>query len=264
LLLYSQINELPEADDVNVKCLRTWLRTTGKGNGELQIQGPGKDTWGDLARPDERKSLGLQLWVLLRGLVWAEHLAKSDVDLVIPRKKRELDGLTRWVAHEWIPFWHNLTGAVRKVFRPPQERLPDPSPSTMRREERLRRFSSSSTLVQSIRNSLSRLSSSSGSVSGNAQGHGSGSVQGGVPPATKPGDNLTTYRMSRMLRFTSFVATVVACLLPTVAIAVLATMHSQRELLGFIALFTAIFAVGLMGLTDSGTSRTEIFTATAA
>jgi hypothetical protein len=41
-------------------------------------------------------------------------------------------------------------------------------------------------------------------------------------------------------------------------------MHTTAELLGFIALFTAIFAIGLMVLTDSGTSRTEIFTATAA
>jgi hypothetical protein len=67
-----------------------------------------------------------------------------------------------------------------------------------------------------------------------------------------------------MLQFTSAVATVIACVLPTVAIAILSKMHSMPEILGFIGLFTTLFAVGLMLLTDAGTSRVEIFTATAA
>jgi hypothetical protein len=75
---------------------------------------------------------------------------------------------------------------------------------------------------------------------------------------------LNTYREGPMLRFTSFVATIIACLLPTVAIAVLAQLHTTAELLGIIAVFTAVFAAGLMLLVDSGTSRVEIFTATAA
>jgi uncharacterized Tic20 family protein len=67
-----------------------------------------------------------------------------------------------------------------------------------------------------------------------------------------------------MHAFTSFVTTIVACLLPTAAIAILATIHSEAKIIGFIGLFTAIFAMGLMGLANSGTSRTDIFTATAA
>lgn len=72
------------------------------------------------------------------------------------------------------------------------------------------------------------------------------------------------YREGRILRFTSFITTIVACLLPTVAIAVLAQLHTTAQLLGLIAVFTAVFAGGLMLLVDSGTSRVEIFTATAA
>jgi hypothetical protein len=68
-----------------------------------------------------------------------------------------------------------------------------------------------------------------------------------------------------MLKFTSFVTTIAACLLPIVAIAVLATINNdQAKTIGFIALFTGVFAIGLMVLTPSATSRTEIFTATAA
>jgi len=60
------------------------------------------------------------------------------------------------------------------------------------------------------------------------------------------------------------VATIIACLLPTVAITVLSKIHETGQRLGAIAGFTALFAAGLMCLTKAGTSRVEIFTATAA
>lgn len=77
-------------------------------------------------------------------------------------------------------------------------------------------------------------------------------------------ETVETYSGKSMLQFTSRVATIIACLLPTVAIAVLSKIHDTGPRLGAIAGFTAIFAAGLMGLTDAGTSRVEIFTATAA
>lgn len=75
--------------------------------------------------------------------------------------------------------------------------------------------------------------------------------------------NLTAYSENWILRVTSILTTVVACLLPTVAISILARVHTMSMILGLIALFTAIFAVGLV-LLSSGSSRVEIFTATAA
>ena len=75
---------------------------------------------------------------------------------------------------------------------------------------------------------------------------------------------LTKYSEHSILQFTSVVATVLACLLPTAAIAVLSNMHTTGKLLGLIAGFTTAFALGLMMLTDAGTSRVQIFTATAA
>jgi hypothetical protein len=41
-------------------------------------------------------------------------------------------------------------------------------------------------------------------------------------------------------------------------------MHTQSMILDFIVLFTDIFAIGLKLLSPEGTSRTEVFTATAA
>lgn len=249
LLQYSQVNELPKADVVNVNSLHHWLMDPKLGKNT--IGGPGAESWGKLERNSPApESLLSQFLHLFKSRTLEEDDIK--LDLVVPRKCEKVDGLTLWVAHKWIPFWHNL----------PQWSF--------------------------------KLSRSSSSQSGASHEHDvedrcSAEREKGVPSRTslrckmsrwcgwpKPHELVTsneetsvqptldTYSMNSMLRFTSFVATVVACLLPTVAITVLSTVHTTAMLLGFIALFTAIFAIGLMSLTNPGTSRTEIFTATAA
>jgi hypothetical protein len=63
-------------------------------------------------------------------------------------------------------------------------------------------------------------------------------------------------------RFLLSVNTVLACLLPTLAIVALANLHTKAKLLGAIGGFTAVFAIGISILTDA--KRVDIFTATAA
>jgi hypothetical protein len=58
------------------------------------------------------------------------------------------------------------------------------------------------------------------------------------------------------------VNTISACLLPIVAIVVLANLHTKAQLLGTISGFTAVFAFVLTVFTSAG--RVETFTATAA
>lgn len=72
------------------------------------------------------------------------------------------------------------------------------------------------------------------------------------------------YRESTMLKFTSAVAMVIACVLPTVAIGILTTAQTTMQKLLYIGGFTALFSIGVMWLSDSSTSRVSIFTATAA
>ena len=67
-----------------------------------------------------------------------------------------------------------------------------------------------------------------------------------------------------MMKFTSFVATVVACALPTVAIDILSTAKTKRDRLLYIGGFTILFAIGVLLLTEASTSRINVFTATAA
>ncbi|KAF2627732.1 hypothetical protein BU25DRAFT_410864 [Macroventuria anomochaeta] len=66
------------------------------------------------------------------------------------------------------------------------------------------------------------------------------------------------------LRLTSSLSTIVACLIPVVAIVVLKQLSRTRDLLLCITGFAIFFAAGLIFLTQGTSSRTEIFAATAA
>jgi len=222
VLQYAQISALPKAHRLNVDSLRTWLSHSSGGN--IQIQGHGAHTWGHLTQKEPKKPpLKHHFLSLLRSLVWTKKSEKDELDLMVPCAGREVDGLTRWVANEFVPFWQNLKDAYGKRNDPVSELPVVEPPQQEPAEEDIHE-------VDEIEISKT----------------------------------LNTYTEDRILRFTSSVATVIACLFPTVAISVLAKLHETAELLGLIAVFTAIFAIGLMFLTGSGTSRVEIFTATAA
>jgi hypothetical protein len=253
-LRYAQISELPAANEFSVEGLRKWF--TDKNLGDFPIADAGQDIWGPLSGEGLKahKTLTGNFVHMLRSLTifWPETPSKEELkympDLIVPRMKKEEDGFTQWIAKDWLPFWHSL----RDKFTSYMEK----ADQTTRSEKGDRRLS-----ISTVAFTLVRWSSN---LSGTIRRRSSLSSQGSNSGNASNCPTISTYRVSRMRRFTSFVTTVVACLLPTAAIAVLATIHSQAKLIGFIALFTAIFAIGLMGLTGAGTSRTDIFTATAA
>jgi hypothetical protein len=74
---------------------------------------------------------------------------------------------------------------------------------------------------------------------------------------------LNYYSGSYILRMTIVLTTVGACLFPTLAISVLAFVDSKNLVLGLIATFTALFALGLYVL-QSHSSREQVFLATVA
>ncbi|QSZ35589.1 hypothetical protein DSL72_008459 [Monilinia vaccinii-corymbosi] len=243
LLQYSQISALPRADPYNVETLRVWLKRVGN----HCISGPAACAWGDYTeKVPKAKPLKWQFTSLLRSIFWPPAPDPNTLDLVVPRQGHKVDSLTKWVANEFVPFWHSVKQAFwHKKVNTTLERNDLPTAETkshvsLRKTETPGRF----------RSWLSRIKDSTSPEKGDK--------------ASKNRTGLTVYSEARMLRFTSAVATVMACLLPTVAIAVLSSLQSTSELLGVIAAFTAIFAMGLMFLTHSGTSRIEIFTATAA
>lgn len=92
------------------------------------------------------------------------------------------------------------------------------------------------------------------------------SRQGSVnqPPKKSAHKTLESFSELSALRFTSGLSTVVACLIPVIAIAVLTQVSGIRDLLLTITGFAVVFAILLIFLTQGTTSRTEIFAATAA
>jgi hypothetical protein len=259
LLQYSKVNELPGPETFNVESLHTWIQDHIRNT--LNITGPGNDTWGDLTKMPKPKSLCHEFGSLLGSILWETKSEEENLDLVIPRKEADIDPLTRWVAGHGTPFWHNLKNAFKKTstykaVAPIWRLLCKPFKSRQNKDDKLpggtlskqRTHSNASTLSAFKRWMMFQQTAQPEKRKEEAD----------EPPS------LATYSMNAMIRFTNFVATVVACLFPIIAIVVLSKLHTQAQILGFIALFTAIFAIGIMILCDSGTSRTEVFTATAA
>ncbi|TVY81533.1 hypothetical protein LSUE1_G006740 [Lachnellula suecica] len=109
LLQYTQLSALPEPENYNMKSLRMWLRNPDAG--DFCISGTGEqDTWGALYDEEaEEPFLFRQFLTLLGRLLWPKPPEKGDWDLVATRPPRKIDGFTRWVADEFVPFHHNVS-----------------------------------------------------------------------------------------------------------------------------------------------------------
>lgn len=238
---------LPKADGINVESLRRWLQANGKGN--LSISGPGASTWGDLTalrQPKTAKPLLLQLFLqlfhLLRNAFWPSR--ENGLDLVVPPRPdlTKIDPISHSIS-ELFELYLNFRHAIRQArgSKPNDHDEELPTPTQKSREEK-----------------------ASIGASGTSESLG-------VPGPNDPPPILSG-RMARVLILLGFtlgnlryiITTLVACLLPTVAIAILATLHTTPKLIGVIGALTFVFGIGLMFFTSKRPTRVEIFSATAA
>ena len=208
------------------------------------LQGPGSQIYGTTGSGEEDKK---SVWQLLLALfVGAHNEKRNQVDkefqehLIVPRQGSKTDGLTLWVVHSFIPLFHYVWKACDE-------------PSWQMLWNKLQKQLPSCELPRFHRHSKKRDSNASDT-----------STVSGSSNFSDVGDkNLTTYSKNWIFRVTSILTTIVACLLPVIAIIVLSRVHTMGMILGLIALFNTIFAFGLV-LISTGSSRVEIFTATAA
>jgi hypothetical protein len=85
------------------------------------------------------------------------------------------------------------------------------------------------------------------------------------PSTTHPEEMIQTISLGWSISaFRSTIITLVACLLPTAAIAILSSIHNTAVLITVIGVFTLMFAIGLIFFTSKKPSRVEVFSATAA
>lgn len=285
LLKLSEVEALREAEHSNVETLRKWVKNCCKG----YLQSTGSLTWGPTAKIDPKpRTLPQLFWGLFTGFFVSPDGERDRIDdvflehLVVPHKGSKQDGLTQWVRQSFIPFWdllwkdylshvwhflqllwHGFLGFWHSILRLRRPLRPENQPKLD--EENLEKLAASTPSS----NDSSRNGSSSSPTLTNSNSNGF------MPPASptltntsfKSHDSLSEnthhYSGEWIVRTTSIITTTVACLLPIVAITILARVHSMGLILGLIAIFTAVFSIGLV-LISSSSSRVEIFTATAA
>jgi len=224
-----------------MKNFRKWLRHAE--GGDFKIGGDGEQsTWGDLYEDPDPKGFSpwRQFWKVVWALIWTQGPPPSDLDLVVTRAPRKIDGFTRWVACYFIPFYEEFSKyrEEKKAKEAEKRSAADPEKQPSGPLKRLSKRVSTK-ISKPIH------------------------PKDWVPKVQKQ-ETLATWSENGMLRFTNSVSTIVACLLPTVAITVLSQVHGLRNLLVCIAGFAVIFAAGLIFLTNGTSFRVEIFTATAA
>ena len=222
MLLYSQISALSEPEPHNMQTLRRWLKNEGGRN----IGGNGEQlAWGDTYEQESSVSIVSHFTRVVWHLLWSGSPPPDGLDLVSPLPPKNVDGFSRWVATYWIPFWNELW--------------------TFRKQRKERERLSKDLEMEQVKIRAATVAKAKPDVKSEFKE-----------------DTLATYSERGILRFTYSVSTVVACLLPVIAITVLSEVHGQRNLLLCLAAFAVIFAIGLIFLGTG--SRIEIFGATAA
>jgi hypothetical protein len=227
LLQYSQISALSQPENMNIDCLKTWLQDPDGCNFGISGRGE-KNAWGDLCAPKEpAKPLIYQFVKMLWSLVRLKPTTNDpNLDLFAVRPPAKTDGLTRWVSTDFIPSWEEC----RKRFKTREAdeengHPPRPVPAESKRNKKKTKKKSKKEFKK---------------------------------------NTLATYGEMNILRFTSAISTIVACLLPTMASVVLTQVKGTRNLLICFLEFAVLFAGGLIFLTSGTVSRVEVFTATAA
>ncbi|KAK3987001.1 putative isoleucyl-tRNA synthetase [Cladorrhinum sp. PSN332] len=223
LLQYAQVSALPSPSRRNMKELVRWIVAPLAGN--FKVKGCGSEVWGNkYEKAEADPSLPRQFLNLLLSIVKSNDTPVSRPDLVAPRGRKSVDGMTRWIAEEVLPFWFNLTEKRqdKKDKTNSQEDEEKPGPHT----EHAERPHAENQELKDLKLYI------------------------------------TSYSGLTLLRFTSNLTTLFACMLPMAAIGILSTVETLSHRLALIASFTAVFCAGLMMLTEI--TRVQVFTATSA
>jgi len=233
LIQYSKVSAFRDADSLNVLSVRD---CAGKAYENRGITGSGSTVWGTLCGELEGTTdVEKPFWKLILGLFLGLFKTQEDKRpkvpdefqecLIVPRLGSKPDGLTLWVAHSFIPLYHRVW---KRHGEPTWDKL----------WARLQKYLHPPCLPIA-------------------------SPKPDTQDTPELSKGLTLYSSSWIMRVTSLMTTIVACLLPVVAIVILSRVHTMGLILGLIAVFNTIFAFGLV-MISSSSSRVDIFTATAA
>jgi hypothetical protein len=245
LLQYAQVSALPDANRRDVGELVNWIRMPDRGN--FSITSYGSEVWGNLFG-DPKGNLSFaelfsQAWegFLSRGMFWRPRPPRTRSDLVAPRPGVKIDAVAGWIAYTLIPWMSCFAARVAEMvgnMRAFSKRTSDAEagPRTRPKKPLVCALQSTNSTTHSLTYSYVHQ------------------------------DDIIPIPVAAVNKVTSLIATVVACVLPTVAIGVLTTTTSTDSTLHkllWIGSFTILFALGLTAFTNE-VSRVQIFMAAAA
>jgi len=218
--------------------LGKWLR-----NGQLgdyKIGGEGEQyTWDTLVPKDDTitaSKLWKQFGKLCWAFIWPAPPPSDKADLVSTGPRSKTDGFTLWVLWQLFPFL-DACRQYRTEKKPIDNEAQLPNSANTRSSSKKDTSNSDTKIVKQPTE---------------------------WDKDIKKYKTVETWESTTALRITSSVSTIIACLLPVVAITVLSQVNGTRNILLCLAGFAVIFAIGLIFLTSGTTTRVEIFMATAA
>jgi hypothetical protein len=254
MLQLSQMATLEEANNINVKTLRGCIKHFS----ERGLAGSGSQTWGQTGESQsESKSLLQLIWGLLSGAVISLDVGRKpidkvfDEDLIVPHKRGESDWVRLWVIGSFIPFYDCLWTKYLNLLNWLYDLLP------------LHNFLLFGYRLHPVKPIVDEESPERRSSPSMNNGPPTPIIPNNLFSETSVQSSLANYSSEWTILLTSIIAIFLACLSPVAAITILAMVKSKGVVLGLVAVFTAVYALGLLLFTPSS-SRGEGFGATIA
>ncbi|KAJ4338826.1 hypothetical protein N0V87_003741 [Didymella glomerata] len=238
LLQYSQVSAMADPEQYNMGSLRRWLMREDGADGYVISKGGPDETWGKFENEASTDSLWKNFGTTIRALVLAKPPPKADLDLVVTHPKTKIDGLSKWMVYNLAPFYWTWQRQKQRAHRKRLQEQQEAIEAARGPEPSIRSWA--------VENANEK------------------DVQPESEAEQEEQHTFESMSEHTALRFTSALSTVIACLIPVIAIAVLTQVSGTRNLLLCITGFAIVFAILLISLTQGTTSRTEIFAATAA
>jgi hypothetical protein len=249
LLQFSQISRLPDPESFNTRTLKQWLLDAAWRN----IRGPGSASWGDISQDYERKpdSLLSQILGLFGSLIFLQKDSKEHKYglVVIDPLGSKIDPFTNWLFSRFLPVWQRLRDLWKQGFwsgKKDEKALPTHSLSPRR---------------YTIRNLWKREKSEKPGRRRSVFSQREADPIDGDLEAQKRFKPPPL--ISSLAKWISSFATLLTCLLPAIAITILAQLEHLKDLLLCLIGFTALFAMAIPYLSTDKRSNMEIFQASA-
>jgi len=258
LLQFSQISALPDPESFNTRTLKRWLLDAAWRN----IRGPGSASWGDVSQEDERKpdSLLFQIIGLFGSLIFLQRDSKEHkYDLVITDPLgSKIDPFTNWLFSRVLPVWERLRDLWKHDGKKHDEEAPPSS----------KRLPRSNTEAQDKRNLFNKIQNLwKGEKSEKSNRRRSIFSVREADPIERDLEAQKRFKppplISSLAKWISSFSTLLTCLLPAIAITVLAQLEHLKDLLLCLIGFTALFAMAIPYLSTEKRSNMDIFQASA-